>query len=361
MNITFLIGNGFDIAAGIDTSYKSFYKWYCKQPSEKQHIEDFKEMIAKDIENGGEYWSDFEWGLGRYTEKFLPEAVDDYLDCYDDAQQGIVHYLNDLCKEYEYDSDKDAIKTAKSSIGAYYDGTSPAKKRIIQQLVNADKASSSEIHFISFNYTDILDRYVKLISEGYLQTWKYSNSDRFLKVHSSVIHVHGFLNNYPILGVNDKSQIANQAFLEGAVFPNVLIKPQGVTSLGELWHEQAETVIAQSQIVCVYGMSLGATDAKWWRKLVEWLKASNSRHIIIFWHSKDAPNTISIRNRMMAENEVINKFFSYSNLDISTQDVLKSRIHVCINYEKLFPLRLVKKQDDAVAALSHPVERADIL
>ena len=30
LNITFLIGNGFDIGLGLKTRYKDFYKYYCK-------------------------------------------------------------------------------------------------------------------------------------------------------------------------------------------------------------------------------------------------------------------------------------------------------------------------------------------
>lgn len=354
MNITFLIGNGFDIAAGLDTSYTSFYRWYFEQPSEKEHIREFKEMIREDIENGGEYWSDFEVGLGKYTEKFSSETVGNYLDCFDDAQQSIVLYLDNLCKELEYCSDKDTIKALKSAIATYYVGINPAEARTIRQLLDADQVNNSEIHFISFNYTDILDRYVKMISENCLQTWKYGNGDRFLKVHPSVIHVHGFSNNYPILGVNDKSQVANQALLKEMNFSDILIKPKSVASLGQLWHEQAETTIGQSQIICIYGMSLGATDAKWWRQLIEWLKANNNRHIIIFWHSKIVLNTISTRNRFMAESEVINKFFSYSNVDAPIRDKLKSRIHVCINNEELFPMKLkeTKKTRQDTAALT---------
>ena len=49
MNITFLIGNGFDVDQGIASSYSKFYEWYCDKPSEKKHIEDFRKNIKDDI------------------------------------------------------------------------------------------------------------------------------------------------------------------------------------------------------------------------------------------------------------------------------------------------------------------------
>ena len=100
MNITFMVGNGFDIAAGVDTSYRSFYKWYCAQPSAMPHIEKFKSQIKEDIDSGGKYWSDFEVGLGRYTSEFSLETAGLFLDCYEDAQQKIAEYLTNISKRY---------------------------------------------------------------------------------------------------------------------------------------------------------------------------------------------------------------------------------------------------------------------
>ena len=76
MQITFLVGNGFDIAAGLNSSYGAFYAWYCTQPSGKKHIERFKREIADDVRSGGKNWSDFEVGLGKYTARFTPENAE---------------------------------------------------------------------------------------------------------------------------------------------------------------------------------------------------------------------------------------------------------------------------------------------
>ena len=45
MNITFLVGNGFDIASKIDTSYGAFYEWYCDIDSDKEQIKKFRKNI----------------------------------------------------------------------------------------------------------------------------------------------------------------------------------------------------------------------------------------------------------------------------------------------------------------------------
>lgn len=349
MKITFMIGNGFDISAGVDTTYRGFYKWYCDQPSEKEHIKKFKERIKEDIDAGSQYWADFEVALGQYTECFKLETVDDFLDCFNDAQNSIAKYLSDICEKNDYPNKGDIVSSAKNALAKYYSSTSPAERRAFEEIENSDLGSNSEIQFISFNYTDILDRYVKLISQSNLRVWKYGSSDRFLKVNPRVIHAHGLMQHFPILGVNDESQIANKELLSVPNFSNIVIKPKCVASIGELWHEEAETTLSNSKIICVYGMSLGSTDAKWWRKLFEWLKANNSKHIILFCYSTKAGNSISVRDKIITQDEVINTFLSYSNANNEVKNLLKSRIHVCINNNEIFPLKLKEVQADVAA------------
>ena len=44
MYITFLVGNGFDIASGLDTSYAAFYNWYCNQPNTSPSVGELKKI-----------------------------------------------------------------------------------------------------------------------------------------------------------------------------------------------------------------------------------------------------------------------------------------------------------------------------
>ena len=47
MNVTFLIGNGFDINLGLDTRYSDFYPYFIKNASSDNMI---RNWISKDIE-----------------------------------------------------------------------------------------------------------------------------------------------------------------------------------------------------------------------------------------------------------------------------------------------------------------------
>lgn len=65
MDITFLIGNGFDINIGLNTRYKNFYDFYCLQKSSLKDLANLK----KEIRN----WSDLEVELGKYLGKINDE------------------------------------------------------------------------------------------------------------------------------------------------------------------------------------------------------------------------------------------------------------------------------------------------
>ena len=71
MNITFLIGNGFDLNLGLETSYNSFIKKYTKGIKNAKDTDDilyyFKKKISKDIG----LWSSAEEAIGKITKTFI--------------------------------------------------------------------------------------------------------------------------------------------------------------------------------------------------------------------------------------------------------------------------------------------------
>ena len=69
MNITYLIGNGFDISIGLHTKYEQFYRHLTKKNKFNKDDFDITRNIMNSIENGDDLWSDFELGLGNYVER----------------------------------------------------------------------------------------------------------------------------------------------------------------------------------------------------------------------------------------------------------------------------------------------------
>ena len=67
MNITFLLGNGFDMNFGLKTGYKSFYNYLKKSKTRNK-------LINNILSNSEcELWSDLELGLGNYLSNINTE------------------------------------------------------------------------------------------------------------------------------------------------------------------------------------------------------------------------------------------------------------------------------------------------
>lgn len=346
MKITFLIGNGFDVGLGIKSSYSSFYEWYCDTPSASDHIAKFKQEIKEelnsDIPPEEKTWADFEIGLGKYTEKFTKETVDKYIDCYEDAQENIAQYLRSQEAVFSpNDYTDDSYATFRRSMWNFFDEVADREKNIIKDNINSVVTEHKEISVVSFNYTNSLERILEKIPNESLSTWKVSGNTFAYRLNRNIIHAHGTTSAFPILGVNDESQIANKELLETPQFKEMLLKPESVNALGELWHSRAEEQISNSRFVCVLGMSLGESDAKWWRKLNQWLKAGDKRHLIIYWYEKNPPNGVSVAKQLRCINKVKDKLLSFSNFSENEANSIRNRIHVVIN-TKVF-LQLQKK------------------
>ena len=180
---------------------------------------------------------------------------------------------------------------------------------------------------------------MKAIPDELFATWTHGPSTYGYKINKKVHHVHGTIDEFPVLGVNDVSQIANQQLLDVPQFKEYMVKADTITALGLRWHSIAETQISQSRIVCLYGMSLGASDAKWWRKLAQWLLADSGRHLILYWYMRKAPNRISSIRQLQTVDLVKEKFLAYSeNLSDADKQKIKSRIHVVINTKNFLSL-----------------------
>ena len=52
--------------------------------------------------------------------------------------------------------------------------------------------------------------------------------------------------------------------------------------MGQRRTERAEEMIDSSMIICVFGMSMGITDKRWWERLVSWMMANPNRKLIIY-------------------------------------------------------------------------------
>ena len=98
MNITFMIGNGFDINLGLSTKYTDFINVYRKiQDQDNELIRKFKKEI---IECDLPLWSNAELAFGKQT-SLLNESftVEDYCSCHSHFCRSLANYLREEQKK----------------------------------------------------------------------------------------------------------------------------------------------------------------------------------------------------------------------------------------------------------------------
>ena len=79
MNITFLIGNGFDIGLGAPTRYTDFYQWLLNtargkpllEKKNEKEVESPLKKVMDSIESNYELWADLEVARGKYPQYLL--------------------------------------------------------------------------------------------------------------------------------------------------------------------------------------------------------------------------------------------------------------------------------------------------
>lgn len=140
MNITFLMGNGFDIGLGLKTSYEDFYPHYCEvQPTDNDNIQAFKKLLRN--RNLGEVkniinWADFEKAFGQHSSSFKIEEKDVYMERFEDFVRQFNAYLEEEEKRVDYSKEAEITRIMKQAITTYYQ-LRPAESEAIQHLYNS--------------------------------------------------------------------------------------------------------------------------------------------------------------------------------------------------------------------------------
>ena len=150
MNVTFLVGNGFDLQLGLKTSYPDFLEWYLANPSEDVDIANFKLQLAAE-RNQGLWWSDAELGMGEMFSKYTDQNVNEYYKCIRDFKQQLVVYLRLEQSKCDYSNEEKIAKSFISFLRTYQTEIMLNQGSRYFQRQGEDTTYS----FVNFNYTDI--------------------------------------------------------------------------------------------------------------------------------------------------------------------------------------------------------------
>lgn len=333
MNITFLLGNGFDIGLGLKSGYKNFYPYFIENSSEDNMI---KKEIEADKKDNYLNWSDLEIALGKFTKNVPKEMLTQFIKDKIEMDTLLKQYLKNEEEKFKYD-DVQFKTMIKKVLEHLRSGNSVNEKEQISKTLDFYKDEEYLYQCITFNYTKCPDLIWKGISKEIVGNHTYSGNNR--KEHfDKMLHIHGTLeDNEMLIGVNDESQIQNTELLDNEYLKWVMIKPYLNIAIGQRKIERAKEIINKSGIICLYGLSVGMTDKIWWEYIGEWLKNSTNRLLIIYNYE---PEYVPVHpvTRLMHVNGIRNDFLSKTKLNEKESENVKSRVIIYDN-QNVFSLQ----------------------
>lgn len=343
MNITFFIGNGFDLNLGLNTKYEHFYPYFLEKAN--------KDNIIRGLLDGNEkYWSDLEEKLGEELNNITQENMDKYNENKDELDILLTEYLRYEQNKYLYEEEKNRNQML-VSIKSFYADMTENNMNSIQTTLKAYKDEEYVYSFVIFNYTNTFDTMLSFCMKdtkiiGNHQASKGLKNNRI----GDIIHIHGTTESGMILAVNDASQINNEFLKKDEIFLDTFIKKRINANIGARKTEKTVDVIRNSRIICIYGMSIGITDKIWWEELIKWLISNSNNKLVIFCKEKEE----KIKSRIPAPTirmteKVRRKIFENGrgNRTETEYKQIKDRIMVVFN-SRIFSFRNIDDDNDSI-------------
>lgn len=277
-NITFLIGNGFDLACGIKSRYTDTYDKYVRSESTSETIAKFKKTIKKNINS----WAEFEMKLVEYAREFSSE--NELVECIRDYTVFLNQYLKDAQQDFlasignNHKVEAALRKSMLTGLTEFYTGLTQNDIRVISPFVTRNQGCL--FHFISFNYTTVFDH---LVSALFNEADIHAFTGEF--DCSEVNHIHGRIDSDVVLGADNDSQLVDLPYSLSRRGKRNILKPVFLENYDDYRMKKAQADIERSSVICVFGLSLGESDLTWRKTIAKWLLKDPLNQLVFFKHS----------------------------------------------------------------------------
>lgn len=317
MKILFIIGNGFDINLGMKTRYLDFLENYKSIDTESELLNKLKNTISTKLKD----WSDLELALGQYTEHL--NSLDEVDEVVNDIGEKLSNYLLNEEKKIDYN------KVNGQKLHDYLMYPENTLPRADINNINDFKEKWINHHWyiniITLNYTRVLENLLQDDIENVILKVRENKAQITLQ---GIEHLHGYVKNRMIMGVNDKSQIINPSFHDNQDILETLIKSQCNKAQKHTIDDLCVQQINEANLICIFGSSIGETDNMWWEIIGERLK--KDCQTIIFTKCEDIDPRISY---VKARKERALKRLFLTRTKLSEEDKLsiEDKIYVGVN------------------------------
>lgn len=317
MQITFLLGNGFDLACGLKTHYTDAYEGYCISDSPNENIRRFKEEIMRDdFEN----WTDFEMALPRFGRQI--NNFDKFRECVLDFSS----YLEDYLKEEENKIDIDSHKNELAGkmqryIYYFYDFCLQDSKSILKHLIE-ETAEDIMCNFVTFNYTNTLERCLSTINKRITKRSPYEY------IYKDPIHIHRELYDGIILGLDKEALYKEIPCSDIRKLKNFIDKIH-INGRYSNITQNVVNLLKASRIIVIFGWSMGESDSFWVDTLKNLISENNNLHLVYVPYYKEELNRRYRNQALDREDEQKDKILD--KFDIPEEG--RNRIHIVTDTE----------------------------
>lgn len=279
LSVAVMVGNGFDLSAGLKTSTTRFIDFFSKN-----HASDDGPVgrLARCIEKeGAREWADFEKKIGEYTSNLEvdeEDAVEAALDCKEAIDVDLAAFIASEDKRATDEFIEANSESVMVSLAYWYSALQPLERQRIFEHYSADFALNVSI--VTFNYTTLLPRLFNAFGTNGHATPDDSRGVSSIRlIH--LVQAHGALGREPICGVNDVSQIGSDALSKNEDIASTFVKGEIQKLFGSVDDHRAEDIILGANILIIFGLSLGETDIRWWEAVVKLLKKGDIHFVLI--------------------------------------------------------------------------------
>lgn len=264
MNITYVLGNGFDLHNGLKTSYKDFYNYL-------ETVVNENNGIFNEISSNPELWSDFEDQLGNYINKVSIDeiSVERLENDFVELLEHLIAYMKLIDEEYKSKFINDPnllvqfiqqIFSLQSNL-EIFSSKMERNSDIVKKVSEYSKTimpKSSDFNIISLNYTTYLDDYS--ISTQTIQTiQKNGGLTSVYHNYYKPLHIHGnVLSENMLLGLETGRELQK----EFQSISNMIKKRLHATDIHKGIPDLTNSmnVIKGTDIFVFFGVSFGKTD-----------------------------------------------------------------------------------------------------
>jgi len=290
-NILLVVGNGFDLNMGLETSYDHFFKYVDDKSVANDLIYELKERHKKN-------WVDIEHeladcainGLSLLNQKnsMILDAKKEHIlehHEYNELKRYLKHYLLDLQGNFENFENKSSYK-------------------LLEQICSNQY---NNITVLDFNYTNTID----ILANSIL-----TNRHLELPTRFKHIHIHGDLDSEIVFGIDDKAEVD-----ENFVYLHKSFDHFNTTSIN------ISALLEDSRDIYFYGYSLGETDKSYFadffkeRCLYNNHPSKHDQKTLTFYHYKET-GYIELFNRLLdLTNHSTAKLRQYNNVRFIDSDL----------------------------------------